>query len=32
VTEEDIAGKNAEWDTPDGFVKRMAAVTNVITM
>jgi hypothetical protein len=32
VTEADIEGKNAEWDTPDGFVKRMTQVDNVITI
>jgi hypothetical protein len=31
VTEADIAGKNAEWDTPQGFVERAAAVDNVIS-
>lgn len=27
-----LQAKNAEWDTPDGFVKRMTQVDNVISI
>jgi hypothetical protein len=32
VTQEDLESKNAEWDTPLGFVERMAVVDNVVTI
>jgi hypothetical protein len=32
VTEADLEGKNAEWDTPAGFVERAAVADNVITI
>jgi len=32
VTEADLAGKNAVFDTPLGFVERMADVDNVVSI
>jgi hypothetical protein len=32
VTQEHIDGKNAVFDTPLGFVERMAKVDNVVTI
>jgi hypothetical protein len=32
VTQQDLEGKNARFDTPLGFVERLAAVDNVVTI